>query len=258
MSAAELARIEPALGPAVRSGYYLADRAQVRNPRPLKALAAACARRGVTLMPGCGASGFDLRGDRVAAVRTDRGRIACERVVLAAGPWSGDLARSVGQGLATPPIRGQIVLLRLDRPPLQRIIEHGRNYLVPRDDGRILIGATEEHAGFDTRPTAGAARILLEMAERLCPALADATLETTWAGLRPGSRDSRPYLGPLPSLPNLIVATGHGRAGLQLSPGTASLVADLVLGRPPAIPLDDFRPDRSDAPAVAEAEAFRS
>jgi glycine oxidase len=166
------------------------------------------------------------------------------------------LARPIGVDLPTPPVKGQIALLRHPAGRLNRVIEHRRNYLVPRDDGRVLVGATEEDAGFDTRPTSGAILELLALATRLCPELAGAECERSWAGLRPGSRDTRPYIGPVPGFANLLVATGHGRAGLQLSPGTAALIADLVMGRPPTLPLDDFRPDR--AAADAEPDAFRS
>jgi glycine oxidase len=146
--------------------------------------------------------------------------------------------------VATPPVKGQIVLLRGARPLLSRIVEHGKNYLVPRDDGRVLVGATEEDAGFDTRATPVAVRDLIDEALRLCPALAGAELERAWAGLRPGSLDARPYLGAAPGFRNLFVATGHKRAGLQLSPGTAEVIADLVQDRPPRIDLAPFRLDR--------------
>lgn len=255
LEAADLRRIEPSLGDAIRSGYYLADRAQIRNPRHLKALVAACRQRGVVLWPGRAVLGFDRIGDRVASLSTEAGPIACGTVVVAAGPWSGLLLPR----LETPPIRGQIVLLRTEPDALQRIIEHRRNYLVPRDDGRVLVGASEEHAGFDARPTAGAARDLIDFALRICPRLRDAEVESTWAGLRPGSRDSRPYLGRMPEWDNVLVATGHGRAGLQLSTGTAEIMADLARGREPSLPLDDFRPERSGASDEEDkADAFRS
>ncbi|MBX6316234.1 MAG: FAD-dependent oxidoreductase, partial [Isosphaeraceae bacterium] len=254
----DFARVEPALNPALHAAYFLPDRAQIRNPRHLRALAEALNRRGVDLRPEVGAVGFEIRGDRVIGVRTAEGLLPCEQVVVAAGPWSAALLEGLGLRVPTPPIKGQIVLLRGDRPLLCRIVEHGKNYLVPRDDGRVLVGATEEEAGFDTRPTPVAVRDLLDEALRLCPVLAEAEVERAWAGLRPGSFDLRPYLGPVPGFANLIVATGHRRAGLQLSPGTAAVVADLLLGRPPRLDLTPFRLDREPAGAEAEDEAFRS
>lgn len=254
----DYARVEPALNPELRSVYFLPDRAQVRNPRLLAALKAAVVRRGAVLEGYRAALGFTLDGGRVAAVRTESGVIPCGRAILAAGAWSGGLLEPVGVRAPTPPIKGQIVLLRAERALLRRVVEHGKNYLVPRDDGRILVGATEENAGFDARPTAAGARDLLEEAIRLCPALGDAAIETSWAGLRPGSVDGRPYLGIAPEVENLIIAAGHRRAGLQLAPGTAELVVDLVLGRAPRLDLSPFRPDRSPAAESADNEAFRS
>ena len=252
----DFGRVEPLLGPSVRVAYYVPDRAQVRNPRHLKALTLACERRGARLRPGLACEGFDVRSGRLLAVRTAEGPIPCGAAVVAAGPWTGRLLEGIGQRVPTPPIKGQIVMLNPGRPTLRRIVEHGSNYLVPRDDGRVLVGATEEDVGFDTSPTDDDARRLVDLAVALCPALADAPIEATWAGLRPGSIDTRPYIGPVPGIGNLFVASGHRRAGLQLSPGTAEIVADLLLGRRPAIDPADFRLDR---PAgAAGPEAFRS
>jgi glycine oxidase len=252
----DFARVEPALDPQAKTAYYLPDRAMVRSPRLLRALAEAISRRGGRLEPWNGMQDLLLRGGRITAVRTARGNLSCGSVVMAAGAWSGPLLEQAGAPAPTPPVKGQIVLLRGDRPLIRRIVEHGRNYLVPRDDGRILVGATEEDAGFDTRPTALGARDLLACALRLCPNLAEAQLEATWAGLRPGSIDAKPYIGPAPGVENLFVATGHKRAGLQLAPATAELVADLVLGRPPRMELGPFRIGRE--PDPAEEETFRS
>jgi glycine oxidase len=248
-------RVEPALNPDLRLVYYLPDRAQVRNPRHLRALAAAFTNRGGVIRTRCAVTGFETRGDRVDAVRTEGGTVQADLVVIAAGAWSGRLLEGLGVRAPTPPLKGQLVLLRDDRPLLRRIVEHGKTYLVPREDGRILVGATEEDAGFDVLPTADSFRALIDQAARLCPVLIAARVEATWAGLRPGSFDTRPYIGPAPGYRNLIIAAGHKRAGLQLSPATAELAADLVLGRTPRIDHDHFRIDR--APST-DADVFRS
>lgn len=256
LAPADFARVEPALNPDLRVAYFLPDRAQVRNPRHLRALAAAASKRGVTLRPDEPVLGFEAIGGRVSAVRTATESIACGGVILTAGAWTGGLLDGLGLHAPTPPLKGQIVLLRGDRPLLRRIVEHGKNYLVPRDDGRVLIGATEEDAGFDTRSTPTAVRDLIAEALRLCPSLAGAEVERAWAGLRPGSVDTRPYLGVVPGYVNALVAAGHKRAGLQLSPATAELISDLALGRPPRIDLRPFRIGRE--PTTGEDEAFRS
>ena len=257
LAPADVTRVEPALAPGLRAAYFLPDRAQVRNPRHVRALGEAVARLGGILRPGLAATGFRVASGRVTAVETTAGPLPCGVAVVAAGPWSEGLLAGAGVDLPTPPIKGQLVLLNARRPLLKRIVEHGKNYLVPRDDGRILVGATEEAAGFDDRPGEHEARKLLAEALALCPILAEAEVETTWAGLRPGSADGRPYLGLAPSLANLVIATGHRRAGLQLSPATAEVIADLVMGRPPRIDLAAFRPGRPPTPAVEDV-AFRS
>ncbi len=256
MAPGDFDRVEPALSPDLVAAYFLPDRAQIRNPRHLKALIAALDRRGVALRPGRGALGFEVARGRIAAVRTEEGPIPCGIAVIAAGAWSAGLMGGLGVPIATPPLKGQIVLLRGDRPLIRRIVEHGKNYLVPRDDGRVLVGATEEDVGFDTRTTPEALRDLVDEARLLCPILAGAEVERSWAGLRPGSVDSRPYLGHVPGIANAIVATGHKRAGLQLSPATAEVIADLVLGRNPRVDLATFRADRE--PGEPADPTFRS
>jgi glycine oxidase len=245
---ADFARVEPALNPALRRAYYLPDRAQIRNPRHLQALTASIERTESTLETEDEVLGFKLRRGRIEGLRTRTGQINCNQVILTAGAWSGGLLEGLGVSLATPPLKGQIVLFKSHGPLLSRIIEHGKHYLVPRDDGRVLAGATEEDAGFNTRSTPLAIRELIDEALLLCPALAEAEVERTWAGLRPGSIDTRPYIGRVPGFPNLIVATGHKRAGLQLAPSTAEVVADLVLDREPRIDLAAFAPARSAGP----------
>ena len=256
MAPGDYGRVEPALNPDLGAVYFLPDRAQVRNPRLLQALTAALTLRGVRLKPWHSVEGYGIEGGRLTSIRTSAGEIPCGMVVVAAGAWSGPLLESIGVHAPTPPLKGQIVLLKGERPLIRRIVEHGKNYLVPREDGRVLVGATEQDAGFDTRPTREAIRSLLDEALRLCPILERAEIEMTWAGLRPGSIDSRPYIGPAPGFENLILATGHKRAGLQLAPATAEVVADLVLGRPARLDLDAFRPGR--LPATSDDDAFRS
>jgi glycine oxidase len=201
-------------------------------------------------------SRIEVRQGRVIGVQVGPDFLACDRIVVAAGAWTGRLLEPIGIQAPTPPLKGQIVLLRSDRPLIQRIIEHGKSYLVPREDGRVLVGATEEDAGFNTRTTAQATRDLIDEAVRLCPTLAHAEVEASWAGLRPGSVDTRPYIGFAPGVENLLVAAGHKRAGLQLSAATAELMADLLVGRPPRLDLSHFRIDRE--PDTGGADVFRS
>ena len=252
----DFGRVEPALNPELRVAYYLPDRAQIRNPRHLKALIEALRGREVDLRPGSAVLGFESISGRVTGVKLESETLACGQVIVSAGAWTSGLLAGLGVEVPTPPLKGQIVLLRSDRPLIRRIVEHGKNYLVPRDDGRVLVGATEEDAGFDNRTTAEAVRDLLAEAHKICPILATAGIERSWAGLRPGSIDSKPYLGFAPGFANLIVATGHKRAGLQLAPASAEVITDLALGRPSRVDLSPYRLDRE--PGEPADPTFRS
>jgi len=241
--------LEPALTPQLVAAYHLPEFGQVRNPRLLKALQAGCAGRGVTVHAGTPALRWERAGEQVTRVVTPGGPVAAGTFVVAAGAWSESLLSLLGPAPWVRPMRGQIALLNqtLDPhgpPRLKRPINLGHNYLVPRGDGRILVGSTEEDVGYDRRNTVGGIAALLDLACQVVPSLATATIEKTWAGLRPRSIDGLPYLGVCPAAHNVVIATGHFRAGLQLSPGTARVVRSLVRGEPVAIPLDGFDPAR--------------
>ena len=242
----ELARLEPGLRPSggAAVAYSVPDECQIRNPRHLKALVAACLSRGVEITPGVAAEEFVVRHDRVRAVQTNVGQLSADRVCLTTGCWTGALVRRLGIAAGIKPVRGQMVLLSLARPNVSRIINEGSRYLVPRGDGRLLVGSTEEDAGFDRGTTAGGIAGLLEFAFSLVPDLRQAPIERTWAGLRPATRDGLPYLGQVNALENVFVAAGHFRGGLQLSTGTAEVMSQLIRGQQPQIDLDLFRLNR--------------
>lgn len=240
----EVARLEPRLAADLARVYRLPGGCQIRNPRHLRALAVGSARLGVELRTGTPATGFERSGGRVTAVATPRGPVAGDRFVLAAGPWSPSLAEGAGVPLPGTPVRGQIVMLETPAPLLRHVVWSGSRYLVPRPEGRLLIGATEEDAGFDRRPTAGGVAGLLALAHRLVPSSAGAVFDRAWGGLRPGSPDALPVLGPAPGLDNLYLATGHFRSGFELSAGTAVVMAQLLRGERPELPLEAFSPGR--------------
>ena len=171
--------------------------------------------------------------------------------------WSGAILQSFGCTPGVVPILGQIALLQTNADVLKSILLFGKEYLVPRGDGRILIGSTEEpEAGFEKRTTPEGIESLLAFAGNLVPALRDATLETAWCGLRPGSPDGMPFIGPVPNVRNLHAAIGHYRSGIQLSIGTAQFVREFVMGDMPCVPLSSFALDRK-AGRMART-AFRS
>lgn len=240
----QLLELEPDVHPDHAFGYLLPQMGQVRNPRHLKALLCCCERRGVDLRPFTEVTGCDVSGSQLRGILTTEGRFQSEAYVIASGAWSRRVAGLAGLDLRLEPMRGQIVLLNTAPGRFTRILECGKRYLVPRRDGRLLVGSTEERAGFRKENTAQGVSDLMQFAMSLVPALATASVERVWAGLRPCAEDGLPYIGFAPGFDNALIATGHFRAGLQLSPITAVLVRQLLDGESPACDLTAFRVDR--------------
>ncbi len=249
MNAEALRKLEPALSHAVlrserATAFFLPELAQVRNPWHLRALECYCQGRGVRLRPRCPVFGFERQGSRIVGLRTQDGILRAGRYLVTAGAWTGGLLEPLGWRPKIKPIRGQIALLNTGTPIIHRVLLQGKRYLVPRADGRVLAGSTEEDVGFDKNTTAEAIAGLLAFATALVPALANAAPELSWAGLRPGSPDGLPFIGPFPGLDNLYVAAGHFRAGIQLSPATGLVLKELLTRQPLTVSLESFRLDR--------------
>ncbi len=241
----QVRELEPEITRRIRGALHVREVAQVRNPRLMAALHGACLQLGVRFREHTPVIDLVVEGSRVTGVLTTDGALSADRVVLAAGAWSSRIGRRLEGLIKVYPVRGQIVLLKMTPRPFTRVIEHGKCYLVCRVDGRILVGATEEHeSGFDKRNTAGGVANLLALAERFVPTLKDATLIRSWAGLRPGTPDSKPYIGPVPGFEGLVAATGHFRSGLTLAPITADLITQLITGATPEFDLTPFLPGR--------------
>jgi glycine oxidase len=245
LSGDQLCRLEPSLAKGLGPACLLPDMAQVRNPRHVKALLAGCQAKNVQLIANSCVHDLTKEGSQITGVLTDRETLRAGRYLVATGAWTEALLQSLGCRTGIRPVRGQIALLNTGTPLLERILLWGSRYIVPRPDGRVLVGSTEEDAGFEKHTTAGAINELLTLGCRLVPALAHAPLERCWAGLRPGSPDGIPYIGPVPGFDNLFIAAGHFRAGIQLSPGTALVIKELFLGQVVTVPLEPFRLDRN-------------
>jgi len=235
-SVADLLGINVPLG---LSAFVLPEFAQVRNPRHLKALRAACVKLGVRIHEDAEVVKLSLEAGRIAFVETHAGsRFAGGHFVAAAGSWSSQLLGLKG---TIRPIRGEMLLYRTEVPLLKSILLLDERYLVPRRDGHLLIGSTEADGGdFLNRTTEAGLAELRAFAASVLPALRNVKPIRSWAGLRPGTADGLPYIGFVPGADNLILAAGHYRSGLQLSPATAELVVDLILERGPFDP--DFVP----------------
>ncbi|QMU75889.1 glycine oxidase ThiO [Streptacidiphilus sp. PB12-B1b] len=259
----ECRRLEPLLAPSVRGGLLVGGDHQVDGRRLGAALVAACERAGVRLHRSRGAElTLAPAADRATGARAEDGTVfAAGQTVLAAGSWSGELP-GVPPELRLPvrPVKGQVLRLRMESPlgqpflsrNVRALVRGGHLYLVPRADGELVVGATTEEQGFDTTVTAGGVYELLRDAHELVPGITELELVESSAGLRPGSPDNAPLLGPT-ALPGLVAATGHHRNGVLLTPVTAdALAAYLGTGvLPPEA--EPFSPARFAAPAAAAA-----
>lgn len=228
---------EPHLSPRVVAAAFSADDHQVDNRRLVPALIEALRRAGATLHEHTDAA-IDIAGGRAVGVVAGDRRVPADVVILAAGAWSRGVAGL--PSAATPPVRpikGQMLALRMDpaAPLLWHVVWAPKAYLVPRRDGRLLIGATVEERGFDDTVTAGGLLSLLDGAWRAVPALEELPVDEIWTGFRPGSRDDAPILG-ASGVDGLVLATGHHRNGILLTPITADAIRDLVVtGMLPAV-----------------------
>lgn len=229
------AELEPALNNPESSGLWFPDVAQIRNPRLVKSLSAACQSLGVELRASTPVSGITVRGSAVARVETEHGGLEADRVVIASGAWSARLLVSLGMELPVRPVRGQMILYAAQPGQVQHINLYQGHYLIPRRDGHVLVGSTLENVEFDKSTTEDARGELVEFATRLFPFLADVPIETQWAGLRPGSPSGIPYICEVPGVSGLYLNTGHYRNGVVLGLASAHLLTDLLLARSPVL-----------------------
>jgi glycine oxidase len=247
----EARRLEPALAPTLRLALEIPDDHAI-DPRKLTAaLARALVNAGGELRVGTSVVAVNVTGDRVTGVRrADGADVTADNVVVAAGPWSSALdGVPAGASIPVHPIKGQILRLHDPAGPglLTRVLRMTGGYIVPRGDGRYVLGATMEERGFDTHVTAGGAFELLRNAFELLPSVTELVIDELSAGLRPATPDNAPAIGP-GSIPGLHWAVGHYRHGILLTPITAELVVGGLMGEP--IP-DEFAPTRFAGVAVA-------
>ncbi len=285
LSQPEIAAVEPAVTHRVLGAMLKPDVGQVRSTRLTAALFKTCGQAGVRIVEHAdvnelvAADSPSTETTRVCGVRTSTGLYRARHVVLAAGAWTAGIgvAQSGAQAPQNPlqvgsrrgqpppvrvatnplaarvagmlpvyPVRGQIVLYRLPSPPIQHVIEVGSRYLIARNDGHVLVGSTREHdAGFDKSTTATAIAGLRTFAQEILPCLSESEVVRSWAGLRPGTPDGRPYIGFMPGLDGLIAATGHYMSGIILAPVTAEIVTECILHGVSRRDLRPFAPGRN-------------
>ena len=213
--------------PDFRHGIFFPDDAVVDNRRLVRALRICLDRRGVEVREGVSATRFLVEGGRCRGIETTAGTVHSSAVVDSAGAWA-NFDETLPFEIPVEPVRGQIVELT-DEAPFPTVLASDDVYLVPRPNGRILVGATVERVGFRKEVTAGAVAGLLTAALVLAPSLENARVSDAWAGLRPGTPDGLPIVGES-AVPGLYLAAGHFRNGILLAPSTAVFLADVLLG----------------------------
>lgn len=243
-------RMEPALGSAAQAAAWLPYEASV-EPRALtEAVLSAAAKLGVEMRPGAEVTSVVLESGRATGVIAAGTKISAAFVILAAGCYSGEIDW-LARYAPTRPVRGQMLSLRPAREGPRRVLRSEHGYVVPREDGRVVAGSTLENAGFEKVVTPSGLLQILSAAVELAPALAQAEVLETWAGLRPDTPDHLPVLGPT-DLPGLFIATGHYRNGILLAPITAKLAGEWLTTGSTSIEVGDFSPMRfAEAPRSA-------
>ena len=239
LTAEQVWELEPAISKSVVGGVRFPHDAQVRNPKLVKALAKGAALLGTEFLFGNPVTAFLREGARITGVEVNGEAYYGDTFVIATGCWSGKVAALLDYSLSIEPARGQIVLAEAMPPILRHVINGHGVYLVPRSDGKILIGATVEFVGYDKRTTLEGTRQMIEAGIALMPKLGESSFVQTWVGLRPYAKGN-PYLGRLPGFDNVIVASGHFKNGILLAPITGKLICELIMTGNPSMPLDPF------------------
>ena len=229
---------------------WMPEIAQARNPRLLKSLRVFLAQTGrVDFIENCTFNNVVVKGQNINAIETSSGRFKVNHLLLATGAWTGGLTQTLfpkNPPIAIHPIKGQMLLLDEQKRMLKFMILDDSRYLIPRKDGKILIGSTVEQTEFDKSTTNEARESLHQFALKLMPALKKAPVIYQWAGLRPATEHGVPYIGHHPQIKNLSINAGHFRNGLVMGPASAQLMTELILKCSPSLDPAPYQLSRMD------------
>ncbi|MGB0467582.1 MAG: glycine oxidase ThiO [Pontibacterium sp.] len=231
-----LYRKEPHLKVGFEQALWMPEVASIRNPRLGRSLREnLLSRKNITLLEQHALDSLIIESGQVRGINTAQGPLRADKTIIAAGAWSGELLKPLGLALPVEPVHGQMMLFKAPVGLVNRVILMDGRYVIPRNDGRVLVGSTMEHIGFEKRTTEEAREVLYQAAVNIVPELANYPVEHHWSGLRPGSPEGVPYIGDVPGYQNLFINAGHFRNGLVLAPASTRLLADQLLGRTPII-----------------------
>ncbi len=247
--------LEPQLTQNTVGAIYMPNISRVNNRQLCDAFAISSLKMGAEFRHGVEVTGLIKDGQRVIGVKVPGDKILGDKVVIAAGAWTGTLGASMGlEHFQSPygplakyapvyPVRGQNTNLQPPQSGLKVALGYQDGVFVPQSNGSIVAGPTLEEVGFDSRVTAGGLRYILNLATTAIPSLENSNINWTIAGLRPSTPDELPIIGSLPGFDDLIIASGHHRSGINLSPVTGKLIADLIIGNPSPL-IKHFSPTR--------------
>jgi glycine oxidase len=240
LSSEDIAGVEPAMAATDKSGIWLENVGQVRNPRLTSALRADIEKLGVKIITQTEVVSIDTDNHRVASLTTGTGKLEADQYAVCTGAWTGELLEPLGVSIPVEPVQGQMILFKAEPGDIQRIVLEDDRYVIPRRDGRVLFGSTLEHVGFDKHITESARKELHDIAVHRFPVLKDRQVEHHWAGLRPGSPDGIPIISQHPELENLFINAGHFRNGVVLGPASCELMSEMMLGRETSFFAEDY------------------
>lgn len=222
---------EPALNQDFDGGLWMPEVAQVRNPRLVKSMRATLDSRRIRVRENTAVTSLKVQHNQIQGVAAGEEFFPSDKVVITGGAWSGRILKQLKVDSTIQPVKGQMILLKGSPGQVKRIVLANDHYIIPRRDGRIVVGSTLEFTEFKKELTQPAREELFEAAIKLMPALAQLNIEHHWAGLRPGTDNGVPYIGEHPGVTGLYFNAGHFRNGVVLGPASAHLMADIVLQR---------------------------
>ena len=238
LGAQELRQVEPELNTEFTYGLWFPEIGQLRNPRFVKALKAAASTKSITIHEHTPVKEITQQSHRVTGIKTAAGAISADTVIITAGAWSGGF--NLEEQPDIEPVKGQMILFQTEPGTIKRVALHDERYVIPRIDGKVLVGSTMEHSHFDKTINEPVKAELHAVAADIYPILKDAPLINHWAGLRPGNERQTPYVGQHPTIGNLYYNTGHYRNGIVTGLASARLCADQITGRTPILQLEPY------------------
>lgn len=229
--------------PDKEQAIWMPEVGSIRNPRLGQALKRSLELRdNVRILEGVEVKGIREMDGHAIGVETSNSVLSAGKVIVTSGAWSGQVLKGILPDLPVQPVRGQMLVYKAEPGLVNRVVMLDGRYVIPRNDGRILVGSTLEYVGFDKQTTEEAKADLMASAESILPALKDLEVEHHWCGLRPGSPDGVPFIGEVPGLKKLYINAGHFRNGLVLAPAATQLLCNQLLGEEPIIDPEPYLP----------------